>query len=136
VIRVEKHIAHSLVIDYGSMFQSIFGVSDPYQAPETLFMVYDGETLIGMLAGYLRDTRTFYIQYGGLLPENVKQYRAKGLFDQAVKAIEEPIVALSISNKNRPALRLVLASGFTIVGVRVDLGNNVFVDFIKDKSHG
>ena len=116
---------------YPELFKKIFR-EDIRQIPSYVYIGFLGERYVGMVSAYIHNTDSVYLQYAGFDEAIGKNYRPV-LFKEVVAFVHRDYknIIFRIENTNTPALRVALATGFRIIGVRYD--GLLFVEMIKTK---
>jgi hypothetical protein len=122
---------------YPTLFVRVFGYSDPAHVPAVVYVATRGTERVGLLAGYVHNLETFYIQYAGVLP-HVSALHVWRLWEQVLAQLPAQYVYVMtmIDATHRAALRLALKSGFLIMGTRTYPDGVVMVELMQERSHG
>jgi len=122
---------------YPDLFYRIFGFHDPVHAPGVVYVATRDEAPIGLLAGYVHNLETFYIQYAGVLPQTSHQAMWRCLLSVLQQVPTQYAYLLTmIEHTNAAALRLALKAGFRIVGTRTYPDGIVMVELLQRRDYG
>lgn len=117
---------------YPKLFEEVFGHSDIQQAPS--IVVVEGE-IRAFLAGYWHNRNTFYIAHSGVRPKYNGKFLGTKLLRNCLRYIKENTgvryFLTMTPNDNVPAIKVLLNTGFKIIGVRQDTNKNLYVEWIK-----
>ena len=113
------------------IYASVFDTYRPKEIDRVDFVLLgelEGKPL-GFLSCKAFDSQTVYCQFGGAFPEVEKVYRARA-YQQALIFLKEryKTVFTFVDNTNVPMLRLAMANGFLIEGIRMSGSGKVLVE--------
>lgn len=94
----------------------------------------------GQLGGYITcmefDSRSVYIQYGGVFPDFLKTIHAMGGYKNLIGWLDERYdrATTYIENTNSSMLKMALKLGFVVTGTKVENGKT-FVHLLNEFKH-
>jgi len=132
--RICKSLYSEIEEVYPELYEEVF--EEPcelIQIPSYVYMCFSGEKCIGMIATYIQNINTIYMQVGGIKKES-RGFKSLEIFRKTVDMIHEDFdnIICRVHNRNFTALKLMLAIKMIIIGVRLD-GEVLFVEFMKVK---
>lgn len=120
---------------YVDLFTEAFGVYNPSHQPSVVAVMERNAEITAFMSGYWKSLITFYIQYSAILPQYRHNFRALRWLHEGMAFMQNttPVKAFmaDVPNDNRVTLKLLLAAGFTIIGVRLDSGGTLQVEWLK-----
>lgn len=121
---------------YPLLFKQIFQTMDPAHVPGFVWLGYVDDEYVGFISAYRHKEGSVYIQYAGFLPE-YHGLLTPGLFRQAVEIIHDEFqfIIAHVDRDNVKALKVLLGTGFRIIGTHVDDFGVVFVEFLRRKDN-
>ena len=119
---------------YPLLYRQVSQGGDPTHQPAFVYIGQKEGNYVGFMACYRHNIETAYIQYAGFLPE-YQGYPVVPFLKQALAYVHEEfryILAL-IQNDNVRALRVAMACGFKIIGIRQATDKTLLVELLKEK---
>ena len=125
---------------YEAMYSDIFGEIDPTHKPATILIGSLEDKVVWMMAVYIHDLVTVYIQASGLVSSQRPSPNALRWLTESVEFLHRNArhIPASVDNKNGRAIRLLLKAGFIITGTRLAPDGSLLVDVrhTKENEHG
>lgn len=127
--RIHKLLYSEIKSIYPEIFERVFKKGD---IPSYVYVGFLGERYVGVISAYTHNTDSVYLQQAGFDEGIGKSYRPV-LFKEVVAFVHQDYknIIFRIENTNTPALRVALATGFKIIGVRYD--GILYVELIKTR---
>lgn len=137
-ITVEKMDFSEIGENFFALFQDVFGGYDPDQRPQTIYVGYRGDRMVGFMSGYPTDCKTFYIQYAGVCEEFQTTGAAARWMSKFIGLIHDEfkVITVKVWNGFTAAIRLLLVHGFIIVGGRMNNQHEYLVEMARVKDMG
>ena len=125
--------------EFVNLYSSVFGGwSNDGNCPYHVYILKEGNDAIGFASGFTIGLQTWYLQRAGFV--KTEQKRVTNLYRAsfAIKHILEewPYIMTFVHNEDYGAMRMVLALGFKIIGVRMDTARKLWVECLKEKDNG
>ena len=136
MIEIEKYSIHEIIKKYPEIYCSVFNEFNfQGNTPSEVYIVNEDNKYIGFVAGYIQSTNTWYLQRGGLVSEERRKYlnlyRLKTLLDKI--HLDWLYIMTIVNTEDLSALKISLASGFRIMGIRTDTSKNLWVEMIHKR---
>ena len=113
---------------YPELFKKVFGFDSAGQIPRTVIVTDDLE---GFVSGYLVNTETFYLAWGG----HTKGFTAaRRCFQDGEKELKEAGVKwfqTAVENKNTIWQRVLMKMGWFPYGMKVT-GGKIYIEYYKE----
>lgn len=106
---------------------NVFGEFRPKELNRIDFvlMVWDGENPVGYVTCTEYDSKSIYMGYGGVLDHQKKSFKVFSAYKMILDHLKELYLRVNtlIENNNIPMLKLALAAGFLVTGIRYFKGS-------------
>ena len=115
---------------YPVIFEKIFKVPPTNQIPRTVLVQEKDDEIIGFVSGYLIDTETFYMAWGGTVSKFVQ---AKKFWDEGELTFKEHGVKwfqTNVENTNTQWQRVLMGMGWIPFGIKAT-GGKLYIEYYK-----
>jgi len=122
--------------EYGAIFYSAFQYwAEEGNCPSEVYYGYDENQLVGFFSGFPLGKQLWYLQRCGFTKE--QQHKLKNL-ERARWAINEIhkewlYILTLVRNDDQLAIKFAIALSFKIIGVRMDVGSQLWVEMIRER---
>jgi hypothetical protein len=116
---------------YPALFQKIFGKSIGNQIPRTVIVQETEGEITGFVSGYLIDTETFYMAWGGTTGKFVKAKKFWEKGENKFKELGVKWFQTAVENVNTPWQRVLMGMGWIPFGIKA-LNNKLFIQYFKE----
>jgi len=116
---------------YSTIYKSIFGISPTNQIPRTVIVQEKDDKVIGFVSGYLIDTETFYLAWGGTVSKFVQ---ARKFWKESEATFKEHGVKwfqTTVENINTQWQRVLMGMGWIPFGVKAT-GGKLYIEYFKE----
>jgi hypothetical protein len=115
---------------YLKLCEKIIGIQPPYEPPDIVIVAKSDDGIIkAFLSGYISYDNSFYIQYGGMLPE----YQGKGITKRCFLSMLDSDITyvIAVDNTHTAMMQLLLSIGFIPFGSRYDNKGRFYIEWIR-----
>ncbi len=125
---------HDIKDTYPELYREVFKEEpDIRQIPSYVYLYFEADECVAMITAYPHNTDTVYMQMGGVKSE-YRGYKTLNIYRNLINLIHEDFdnIICMVQNIHVSALKLMLAAGMTIIGMRLD-GEVLFIEFMRTK---
>jgi len=134
MITISKQTPEDITFDYPEIFKEVFKTYPASHIPGLVYIGYQDGAYVGFLSAYAHSLNTVYIQYAGLI-ESARNRNTLSITRKVLDELHKDFdgIMAVIDNTNSTALRMALACGFKVIGVRMSTDAKVFVELLKER---
>ena len=125
--------------EFINLYSNVFGDwTLDGNCPCHVYLLNEDDKVIGFASGFSIGLQTWYLQRAGFTKDQQRRVTNLHRADFTIERIltDWPYIMTFVHNEDYSALRMVMALGFKIIGVRMDTARKLWVEFLKEKDNG
>ncbi len=136
MIELKEHSIDKIYDIYPDIFKSVFGEwTVEGNCPAQVYFAYEDDNFVGFVSGYPTSSITWFMQRMGFIRALQKRHINFKDCTEAINILHNKwrFITTAIKNDDFPVLKMSMAVGFKINGVKQDTVGNLWVHLIHSK---